>query len=525
MIKTLKAIEKTNSYTPTPWAWSEDPFPAFRGAGQRYNAFLAVANGFRPWFSSFDLADNTAMSDDYCKVIKTKKGTTLLVPCSKDQDERIVLITALGGFRGFFGNVEAVGAEILWRNGSTMHCCPVEHIVARITDPDGYIWTETGRRSGYGDVEVYSWRGGYFRMDTREYKAAVDTGSLFASRDTIDADLERCKRLRTEQAQSRKARKALLPRFEGINRRLEACGCSRLYQLGDTFLERVDRYGVTYRKLYTEEALASAEEVAKDVEADYAETLARKEWQPQFKAAAEGYTFCDALDPWRELRVRHYKNVVSVWNAAEDKSVRYEYSADGLARFKADLPKLEAAYLEEQRQKAEAEAKAKAEAEEKARKAEAEAKAKAEAEAKKAAAEAEAKKLGLPGNIRLWHRSGKTNAGEAWVITPKGMDRECDYVDTSVCGSSSKRYHQSYEGDHVWNQILPGELVIYWSHAYTAAPHEFQVIYKPETLTEAQLERVKEIQDDIEERFFGKAGLTGDRTCPSVGKGWGLLPS
>ena len=525
MIKTLKAIEKTNSYTPTPWAWSEDPFPAFRGAGQRYNAFLAVANGFKPWFSSFDLADNTAMSDDYCKVIKTKKGTTLLVPCSKDQDERIVLITALGDFRGFFGNVEAVGAEILWRNGSTMHCCPVEHIVARITDPDGYIWTETGRRCGYGDVEVYSWRGGYFRMDKPEYKAAVDTGSLFASRDTIDADLERCKKLRAEQAQSRKARKALLPRFEGINRRLEACGCSRLYQLGDTFLERVDQYGVTYRKLYTEEALASAEEVAKDVEADYAETLARKEWQPQFKAAAEGYTFCDALDPWRELRVRHYKNVVSVWNAAEDKSVRYEYSADGLARFKADLPKLEAAYLEEQRQKAEAEAKAKAEAEEKARKAEAEAKAKAEAEAKKAAAEAEAKKLGLPGNIRLWHRSGKTNAGEAWVITPKGMDRECDYVDTSVCGSSSKRYHQSYEGDHVWNQILPGELVIYWSHAYTAAPHEFQVIYKPETLTEAQLERVKEIQDDIEERFFGKAGLTGGRTCPSVGKGWGLLPS
>ena len=295
--------------------------------------------------------------------------------------------------------------------------------------------------------------------------------------------------------------------------------------MGDTFLERVDRYGVTYRKLYTEEALASAEEVAKDVEADYAETLARKEWQPQFKAAAEGYTFCDALDPWRELRVRHYKNVVSVWNAAEDESVRYEYSADGLARFKADLPKLETAYLEEQRQKAEAEAKAKAEAEEKARKAEAEAKAKAEAEAKKAAAEAEAKKLGLPGNIRLWHRSGKTNAGEAWVIAPNGMDRECDYVDTSVCGSNSKRYHQSYEGDHVWNQILPGELVIYWSHAYTAAPHEFQVIYKPETLTEAQLERVKEIQDYIEERFFGKAGLTGGRTCPSVGKGWGLLPS
>ena len=138
-------------------------------------------------------------------------------------------------------------------------------------------------------------------------------------------------------------------------------------------------------------------------------------------------------------------------------------------------------------------------------------------------AQEEAKALGLPSNVRLWHHSGATNAGEAWVITPKGMDRECDSVDTSVFGSNSKRYHQSYEGDHVWDQIMPGELVIYWSHAYTAAPHEFQVIYRPETLTEAQLERVAEIQNGIEEAFFGKAGLTGTRSCPSIGQGWGLF--
>ena len=138
-------------------------------------------------------------------------------------------------------------------------------------------------------------------------------------------------------------------------------------------------------------------------------------------------------------------------------------------------------------------------------------------------AEAKAKEQGLPSDVRLWHRSGATNAGEAWVITPKGMDRECDFVDTMVCGSNSKRYHQNYEGDHVWNQIMPGELVIYWSHAYTAAPHNFEVVYRPETLTEAQLERVAEIQNNIEERFFGKVSLTGTRSCPSIGQGWGLF--
>ena len=96
MIKTLYGSEKTNSYRPEPWNWSVNPFPAFRGAGQRYNAFLAVANGFTPWFNSFDLADNKAMSDDYCKIITTKKGTRLLVPCGKNDDERILLIKSYG---------------------------------------------------------------------------------------------------------------------------------------------------------------------------------------------------------------------------------------------------------------------------------------------------------------------------------------------------------------------------------------------------------------------------------------------
>ena len=145
------------------------------------------------------------------------------------------------------------------------------------------------------------------------------------------------------------------------------------------------------------------------------------------------------------------------------------------------------------------------------------------AQQEKLAREAEAKAMGLPSNVRLWHRIGKTNAGKAWVIQPNGMERECDFVDTMVCGSNSKKYHQDYEGDHVWNQILPGELVIYWSHAYTAAPHNCEVIYCPESLTEAQKERVAEIQQNIEANYFGAAGLTGTNTCPSIGDGWGLF--
>ena len=240
-------------------------------------------------------------------------------------------------------------------------------------------------------------------------------------------------------------------------------------------------------------------------------------WKPLFKEAVEGYTFPEGRDAWGDDSLRFYSNVVRVGIKTDSKS--YDYSEEGLAQFKSDLPAFEEKYQEILREKAEAAAEAKAKAEEEARRAQAE----AEAKAKKEVAEAEAKELGLPGNIRLWHRDGATNAGEAWVIDPNGMERECDFVDTMVCGSNSKRYHQSYEGDHVWNQILPGELVIYWSHAYTAAPHKFEVIYRPETLTEAQLERVAEIQNGIEEQFFGKAGLASARSCPSIGQGWGLF--
>jgi chromosome 03 contig 1, DNA sequence len=355
-------------------------------------------------------------------------------------------------------------------------------------------------------------------MDTTEYDAAVDTGALFAAHDTIQSDLEECKAKRAEQAASRQARGEFISQLEAINSRLKACGETQ-YQLGETFfvMEETGWGACTIRHLYTEEAVAKAEARATGAEEKRAMREAKATWEPQFKEAAQGYSFPEGKDAWGDSSLRFYGNVVSVGIKTDGKS--YEYSEEGFAQFKADLPAYEEKYQEILREKAEAEAKAKAKAEEEACRAQAE----AEAKIKKEAAEAEAKELGLPGDIRLWHRDGATNAGEAWVIGPNGMERDCDFVDTMVCGSNSKRYHQKYEGDHVWNQILPGELVLYWSHAYTAAPHKFEVIYRPETLTEAQLERVAEIQNGIEEQFLGKAGLVSARSCPSIGQGWGLF--
>ncbi len=131
-------------------------------------------------------------------------------------------------------------------------------------------------------------------------------------------------------------------------------------------------------------------------------------------------------------------------------------------------------------------------------------------------AEAAAKVAGLPSDVRIWHRTGRTNAGCGWVISPEGMERECDEVDTSMHSSSSKRYHQNYEGDHVWRQILPGELVVRWHKAYTAADHELEVIYCPEVVTEAQLERLAELLEEVNADWRDCTGLVSKTLSPLI---------
>ncbi len=177
MIKLIYSLEKTNSFRPTPWHWSTEPFPAYRGAGARYTAFQAVANGYIPKFDNGiePIADGyrcprVASDGRPSKLIKTKKkGTLLLVTCPKEQDEKLMLLTLRGGFRGYYSRIEAVNAEILFQRGGNTHCCPTQHLVVRLTDKGGYIFAETGRRCGTGLAEIFSWAG-YQTMPTEEFE-------------------------------------------------------------------------------------------------------------------------------------------------------------------------------------------------------------------------------------------------------------------------------------------------------------------------------------------------------------------
>ena len=174
-VKMIYSSEKTNSYRPTPWHWSHEPFAAFRGNGWRHRGFLAVAKGYLPVFADAEptadgyscprVAADTAKS----KVIKTRKGGFLLVPASIEDDEQIMLLTLRGGFRGGYSRIEAVGCEILCKGTSNAHCITTCHMVVRLTEPKGFVFAETGRRCSTGLVEVFSWAG-YKIMSAEQYE-------------------------------------------------------------------------------------------------------------------------------------------------------------------------------------------------------------------------------------------------------------------------------------------------------------------------------------------------------------------
>lgn len=127
----------------------------------------------------------------------------------------------------------------------------------------------------------------------------------------------------------------------------------------------------------------------------------------------------------------------------------------------------------------------------------------------------EAKKLGLPSDIRVWYRVGAgTNCGDAWVIKPDGSFREPTKFE------AVKRYGDGYKN---WEQVLPGEVVLSWAKGCATAEHEFEVIYMPkEGLTAAQKEAVLKIEEDIQNEWKDRRGLSSGIPSPDVGMGWNI---
>lgn len=278
------------------------------------------------------------------------------------------------------------------------------------------------------------------------------------------------------EAASRDAKSDLLPRLVAAQTRLDALRSSNTgtsynkLELGETHFV----FGWS-EKLYTEANVAEVEKSVTYWEEQVVEKLrkqmARVEFQPQFEAFVSRVENLGLTLSFGEEKVN--------WEGGSYYG-GFTYTQEGLDSFTADLIRKEEEKAKKEREEAAANAKAEA--------------------------EAEAAELGLPQNVRIWHRmGGATNRGCGWVIAPDGTHRESDSVDTSMHGSNTKRYHQSYEGDHVWNQILPGELVLRYYQADRYDIAHCEVVRRPDQVTQAQLVAAKQIEEDMgaSENGFG----------------------
>ena len=293
------------------------------------------------------------------------------------------------------------------------------------------------------------------------------------------------------EAASRKARPELLPRLARAQARLDELKSGN----PDTGYPTLEPGETTFKfgwsdKLYTEENVAEVERKIVHWEEQAVEELrqlvARTKFQPQYEALSQRVEKLGLALNFSEEKVH--------WTGRGSYHGGYSYTQAGVESFTADLIRKEEEAAREARERAAAIA--------------------------KASAEAEAAKLGLPQNIRIWKRTGgATNCGMGWVIKPDGSDRERDRLENS---SNPRRAERLDEGYLLWRQVLPGELVLSWSKATTAGEHHFEVVYLPELVTEAQLERTAEIQQELEAMWAGRRGLSSNRPSPAVGRGWGL---
>lgn len=360
---------------------------------------------------------------------------------------------------------------------------------------------EAAVEAAFRKASIYHCRSAVY-IDTSERAPESDEKRKRREAEMAKQDAERA-RLRADkaaadakakaeaEAASREAKASGLgARLEAAQVRLDALkssepntGYSKL-ELGESYF--VFGWG---DKLYTEANVADVERNVAYWEEQVVEKLrkqmARAEFQPQFEALVPRVETLGLTLSFGEEKVN--------WEGGSY-YCGFAYTQEGLDSFKADLTRKEEERAKKEREEA--------------------------AAAAKASAEAEAEVLGLPQDIRIWKRTGgATGCGMGWVITPDGFDRERDGLEND----NPRRAARYDEGYLVWKQILPGELVLAWRKAFTAAEHEFEVVYLPEDgLTEAQLERVAEIQQELEDAWAGRRGLASGLPSPAVGRGWGL---
>ncbi len=102
----------------------------------------------------------------------------------------------------------------------------------------------------------------------------------------------------------------------------------------------------------------------------------------------------------------------------------------------------------------------------------------------------EAKEKGYPENFTFWNRlGGATNLGHAYVVEKNGDIRYPDY--NMLINQNHKRYNDwvsTADGTQLYDQVLPGEVIVTYTKECTAKPYIFDVAWADGEITGSQLD-------------------------------------
>ena len=168
MIHIYNAGNNTNSSSTAGWKITNDPFPAYRAFGTNHIAFMPFCNGFD--------------ENKYSKIIKTQKGTKLIVNCTAEQDQAIYLTHLTGGFRGSFVKEYIHNVEIITMKDSYKHCNPSCSVAFKRPKDNNSKWFAIFKLSGRYYPYYYVFSNEYNETpliikDTEEFNSYCDINS------------------------------------------------------------------------------------------------------------------------------------------------------------------------------------------------------------------------------------------------------------------------------------------------------------------------------------------------------------
>ena len=259
-------------------------------------------------------------------------------------------------------------------------------------------------------------------------------------------------------------RDRILSQIQPIIQNIQTLSPKFEYKAGpESFVYKENGSWLSNTRRYTDDLIS---EISRVLEKEQNEKIKRDKYKPMYQEMENTLSILDITISYSDTAVT-LKDPTSYFSYKS-----YEYSREGYNLFISDVVQYQEKIAKEQeeiRRKADELRKA------------------AELKIRKD----EAKEMKYPEKFEFWNRlGGATSLGHAYVIESDGTIREPDYNNLRNINHEYKYsdWKNIADGTQGYMQILPGEIIVSYTKAYTAVPYIFNVEWADDEITEAQLE-------------------------------------